>query len=166
MYNFTMSKLQIRSIKSSDDAVLATIVRNTLTEFNAAKPGTVFYDPTTDHLSEVFKQHRSAYFVAELDGKIIGGAGYFPTEGLPEETCELVKMYLLPEGRGKGIGRMLIEKSIDAAKKDGYSRMYLETMPELKAAIGMYEKCGFKFLKGPMGNSGHHGCDMWMIRDL
>lgn len=44
--------------------------------------------------------------------------------------------------------------------------MYLETMPELKIAVPMYEKLGFTYLNEPQGNSGHGGCDIWMIKDL
>ncbi|WP_163362824.1 GNAT family N-acetyltransferase, partial [Escherichia coli] len=73
------------------------------TEFGANKPGTVFYDDTTDHLYELFQSAPlSAYYVAEKNGELIGGAGIFPTEGLPANTCELVKMYLHKSARGMG----------------------------------------------------------------
>jgi putative acetyltransferase len=39
-------------------------------------------------------------------------------------------------------------------------------MPELKKALSVYEKFGFKFLNGPMGNSGHTGCSLWMLKEL
>jgi putative acetyltransferase len=156
----------IRTIQEADNAALAKIIRDTLKEFNANKPNTVYYDETTDHLFEVFKTPKSIYYVAEVDGKIIGGSGVFPTANLPVGTCELVKLYLSPAARGKGIGKLLLERSIEAAKQFGYKKMYLETMPELIVAIPMYEKSGFTYLKGAMGNSGHTGCDIWMIRDL
>jgi putative acetyltransferase len=73
---------------------------------------------------------------------------------------------LLPEARGTGIGRQLVEQAFRLAKGLGYQKIYLETMPELKTAIGMYEKMGFQYLPGPMGSSGHSGCDIWMERDL
>jgi putative acetyltransferase len=160
------SNVTIRTIQEADNASLAKIIRDTLKEFNANKPNTVYYDETTDHLFEVFKTARSIYYVAESEGKIIGGSGVYPTANLPEGTCELVKLYLSPAARGKGIGKLLLEKSIDAAKQFGYKKMYLETMPELIIAIPMYEKFGFTYLKGAMGNSGHTGCDIWMIKDL
>ena len=37
-------------------------------------------------------------------------------------------------------------------------------MPELKQALSVYEKFGFEYLKGPMGNSGHTGCSLWMLK--
>jgi len=154
--------IQLRPIQPSDDARLASIIRGTLAEFGANHPGTVYYDDSTNHLSELFRREQSHYFVAELNDKVVGGGGIYPTDGLPVDTCELVKMYLLPEARGIGLGRMIIQKCMETARKSGYSRMYLETMPELKQALKVYEKFGFAYLDAPLGNSGHFGCKMFM----
>jgi putative acetyltransferase len=159
-----MNEITIRNIQASDNPTLAKIVKDTLAEFGANHPGTVYYDATTDALYELFQRPGAIYYVAELNGKIIGGGGIYPTEGLADDTCELVKMYLLPAGRGLGIGRLLIEKCIDQARQFGYKNIYLETMPELKQALKVYEKFGFEYLKGPMGNSGHTGCSLWMLK--
>jgi putative acetyltransferase len=159
--------MQIRPIQESDNQVLAKIIRDTLTEFGANHPGTVYTDPATDTLSELFKEPQSLYFVAQTDeGRIVGGGGIYPTDGLPEETCELVKMYLIPEARGKGTGRLIIEKCFQAARGNGFKKIYIETMPELKQALNIYEKLGFESLPSPLGNSGHFGCELWMIRQL
>lgn len=157
---------QLRAIEPYDDVSLALIIRQTLAEFGANHKGTVYDDPSTDHLSEIFRIKRSVYFVAEMNGKIVGGGGLFPTEGLPPATCEFVKMYLLPEARGHGIGRALIEKNLAFAKELGYEQVYLESMPELKTALSLYEKFGWTYLKGPLGNSGHTGCSLWMLRPV
>ena len=154
----------IRPIQPADNPVIATIIRDTLAEFGANKPGTVYYDDTTDSLYEFFQKPGAAYFIASLNNEIVGGGGIFPTDGLPAYTCELVKMYLLPQARGTGLGRTLIEKSLDFAKDAGYKDVYLETMPELKQAQKVYAKFGFDYLKGPMGNSGHTGCSLWMLK--
>ena len=158
--------ITIRPIEKKDNAALAKVVRDTLTEFGANHPGTVYYDPTTDALFEVFQRDRAGYFVAEIDSKLVGGAGIYPTDGLPEGTCELVKMYLLPAARGVGLGKTLIEKSLALAKENGYEYVYLESMPELKKALKVYEKFGFNYLNGPMGNSGHYGCELWMLKKI
>ena len=156
----------IRNIQASDNSALASIVKNTLAEFGANRPGTVFYDPTTDDLYGLFQKKRSIYYVAELNNQIVGGAGIYPSDGLPTDTCELVKMYLLPPARGIGLGKELIIRSLSFAKQAGYQKVYLETMPELKQALSVYEKFGFKYLDGPMGNTGHFGCDRWMLLEL
>ncbi len=161
-----MNKVLIRSIQPTDNTFLAKIVKDTLAEFGANHPNTVYYDPTTDALFEMFQKKDSMYFVAELNDKIVGGGGIYPTDGLPVDTCELVKMYLLPPARGTGLGRTLIEKCLAFAKEAGYKHVYLESMPELKQALKVYAKFGFDYLKGPMGNSGHTGCSLWMIKSL
>lgn len=161
-----MPEIIIRDIQQSDNPYLAKIVKDTLAEFGANHPNTVYYDPTTDTLFELFQKEKAKYFVAEVAGKIVGGGGIYPTDGLGDDTCELVKMYLLPVARGLGLGKNLIEKCIDAARENGFKKIYLETMPELKQALNVYAKFGFEYLKGPMGNSGHTGCSLWMLRSL
>lgn len=161
-----MQNIRIRPIIHSDNAILASIIRNTLAEFKANKPGTVFFDSATDNLFSVFQQPQSAYFVAEYNNAIVGGAGIFPSEGLPKDTCELVKMYLLPEARSKGIGKLLMDTCLDFASENNFTACYIETMPELHQAIALYQKYGFIFLDKPMGNTGHTGCDIWMIKKM
>ena len=159
--------ITIRPIHLLDNAAIAFIIRASLEEFGANKPGTVYYDNTTDHLYELFQNHqRCAYYIAEEDGLIIGGAGYFHSDGLDENTCELVKMYLSKSSRGKGLGQQMIAHCMSEAKSNGFTQMYLETMPELKKAIQVYEKFGFEYLKGPMGNTGHDGCGIWMLKKI
>lgn len=164
-----MNDINIRRICRADNSAIASIIRRSLEEFGANKPGTVYFDDTTDHLYELFEAHKgSAYFVAEKDedGRILGGAGIFPTAGLPEGTCELVKMYLDKSARGAGLGRRMIDHCLETARDLGYTSIYLETMPELKQAIRVYEKFGFSPLCAPMGHTGHSGCDIWMHRAL
>ncbi|HVG12652.1 MAG TPA: GNAT family N-acetyltransferase [Flavisolibacter sp.] len=161
-----LDNIVIRNIEAKDDAALAIVIRTALAEFGANKPGTVFYDETTDHLSEVFQQEGSVYFVAERAGEVVGGGGIFPSPGLEHGTCELVKMYLRSDARGFGLGRKLIEKSLSWAKEAGYDFVYLETMPELKQALKTYERFGFEYINAPMGNTGHYGCDRWMLKKL
>lgn len=161
-----MININIRPIRLEDNNALASIIRGILTEFKADKPGTVFFDPTTDELFQLFSRANAMYFVAELNGEIVGGSGVFPTAGLPEGYCELVKLYLLPEMRGHGLGLKLMNHCFEKSINLGFSYIYLETMPELHNAIGLYEKAGFTYLPGPLGQSGHFGCDLWMIKNL
>ncbi len=156
----------IRNILKTDNSALAKIVKDTLAEFGANHPGTVYYDVTTNALFELFQKEKAVYNVAELNGEVVGGGGIYPTEGLPLDTCELVKMYLLPNARGLGLGKIMIEKCIEQAKQKGFQKIYLETMPELKQALNVYAKFGFEYLKGPMGNSGHTGCSLWMLKAI
>ena len=158
--------MQIRPIEPGDNQALAKVIRTALAEFGANKPGTVYFDPTTDALYELFRTPGSFYYVATIDEVIVGGCGIFPTENLPQGTCELVKLYLAKEARGTGLGKQLMEISLSWAKENGYTKVYLESMPELAKAVSIYEKVGFKALDHPLGNSGHCGCDIWMLKEL
>jgi putative acetyltransferase len=75
-------------------------------------------------------------------------------------------MYLLPQTRGLGLGRLLIEKCMHFARLQGYTQIYLETMPELKKAVSIYEKLGFSSLTSPLGNTGHYSCSIYMLKHL
>lgn len=161
-----MDKISLRTITPFDNSAVAIIIRESLAEFGANKPGTVYYDESTDHLYDLFQKKGSIYYVAEKDNIILGGAGIYPSEGLTEGVCELVKMYLKKDARGLGLGRQLIEKSLAFAASAGYHTVYLETMPELRKAVSVYEKFGFEYLAGPMGNTGHFGCDVWISKKL
>jgi putative acetyltransferase len=159
-------KITLREIEERDNSEIAGLIRSVFKEFKIDKPGSVYYDPTTDDLYNLFKKAGSVYWIAEDEGKIIGGGGIYSTPGLPDGCAELVKLYLLPEQRGRGIGRLLMERSFQSAKELGYKQLYLESMPELSKAIGMYEKAGFSFISSRMGNSGHFSCNIWMVKDL
>lgn len=162
-----LEEVDIRQIRLADNVALANVIRTTLKEFGANKPGTVYYDNTTDHLYELFSATSgSVYYVALFNDEIMGGGGIFPSAGLPDGTCELVKMYLLPSARGIGLGKRIIRMCLDFASKAGYKNIYIETMPELKQAMTTYEKFGFCYLDGPMGETGHFGCDLWMLLTL
>jgi putative acetyltransferase len=142
-----VNDIALRLIRPEDNSQIARIIRSVLTEFGANKPGTVYYDPTTDNLYGLFSAACSQYWVLTDGGKLMGGAGVYPTAGLPTGCCELVKLYLLPEARRKGYGRMLIEKCFESARFFGCSQIYLETMPELKAAVGLYEQADLNICK-------------------
>jgi putative acetyltransferase len=161
-----MNQILLRTIQLSDNPAIANIIRTSLTEFGVNKPGTVYYDESTDHLYELFQKKRSVYFIAEKNEELIGGAGIYPSDGLPEDVCELVKMYLKKEARGLGLGRELINKCLGFATSTGYKKVYLETFPELEKAVSVYKKFGFSNLDGPMGNTGHFDCDVWMVKEL
>jgi putative acetyltransferase len=162
----TIDEVGIRPLEPEDNAPMAAIIRASLAEFGVDKPGTVFTDPTTDDLYRLFQTPRSHYMTAWSKERLLGGAGVFPSAGLPPDTCELVKMYLVPEARGMGLGRRMIGRCLDKAREFGFRRVYIETMPELTRAIDVYRRFGFRDLDGPMGDTGHFGCDIWMILAL
>jgi putative acetyltransferase len=142
------------------------MIRQVFKEHDAPQSGTVFSDPTTDDLFGLFRKTRSVLWVAELDGLPVGCCGIYPTEGLENKCAELVKYYLAESERGRGTGRQLMEKCIDSARDMAYQKLYLESMPHFSKAVRIYEKLGFRKLSGPLGNSGHTTCNIWMLLEL
>jgi len=155
-----------RKIEKRDNEILSGLIRKVFEEFCIDRPGTVYTDPTTDALYELFQLPGSAYWVAEENNVLLGGCGIYPTKGLPEGYAELVKLYLSADARGKGAGNALMQKSLESAMEKGYTHLYLESFPELNKAVSLYERNGFAHLRKALGNSGHYACTIWMERKL
>lgn len=156
----------IREIQEQDNAQIAAVIREVFISDDYPKTGTAFADKQLDFMFEAYDKPRAAYFVVELDGKIVGGAGISQLDNSNENVCELQKMYFLREARGKGIGNQMIQKCLEKATELGYEKCYLETLPEMLAAQHLYKKAGFEYLCAPMGNTGHTTCPVWMIKSL
>ncbi len=156
----------IRHIRPSDNEAMALVIRKVMTEYGAIGEGYSINDPEVDHLYQQYQGDGHAFFVIESDGQVIGGAGIAPLLGGEPGVCELRKMYLLPEGRGKGWGRQLLQKCLDAARKLGFSICYLETVNRMDRAQRLYLAAGFQPLEGPLGSTGHNSCDAWYIINI
>ena len=156
----------IRQIRKEDNKALAKVIRDVFEEHEAPRIGTVYSDPTTNNLFELFQISKAILWVAENDNIILGCCGIYPTEGLPEGYAELVKYYLNQNARGKGIGKELMEHCIRSAKEFGYKKLYLESLSQFSKAVSIYEKQGFQRLSQPLGNSRHSTCNIWMLRKL
>ena len=107
---------------------MAQVIRTVMPEFGASGPGFAIYDPEVEHLSVAYSAPRAAFFVLVRDGQVLGGAGIAPLAGGDPDVCELRKMYFLGEARGQGQGRRLLQHCIEAARRLGYRRCYLETL--------------------------------------
>jgi len=161
-----MEDFIIRLIGPNDNAAVAAVIRAVLVAHNVPKVGTAYADPQLDYMFETYNEPRSAYFVVETDGKIVGGAGVSQLQNESDSICELQKMYFLPEARGLGLGTAMMHKCLSAAKRFGYQKCYLETMTYMEAAQKLYKKSGFDYICAPMGNTGHNACPVWMIKEL
>lgn len=156
----------IRELQESDNTALAKMIREVFVEYNAPQAGTVYSDPTTDNLHELFKAPKSVLWVAEIEGKAVGCSGIYPTEGLSQQVAELVKVYVANEVRGTGVGRLLMQKSFASAVALGYTQLYLESLSAFSKAVSIYEKVGFRKLDQPLIDSVHDTCNIWMLKDL
>ncbi len=145
--------MNIREIRSEDNLALADIIRDNLEKHELNIPGTVYFDDNLNRLSEFYldkPEQRKYYILLDENERIIGGIGLAEFEAL-DGWAELQKLYLIDEYKGQGLGKKLVELVIDIAQILGYSTLYLETHTNLKAAIGLYEKCGFKIIDKPDG---------------
>lgn len=156
----------IRPIMASDDPRMAHVIRTVMPEFGATGDGFAINDPEVDWMSRAYAAPRCAYFVVERDGVVLGGGGVAPLDGGDAGTCELRKMYFLPEARGIGAGSAMMAHCLDAARALGFSRCYLETLRGMDAAMKLYERSGFQRIAAPMGATGHGGCNTFYLREL
>ena len=162
----TMSTFSIRPIQKEDNARVAQLIREVLVEHGVPKVGTAYEDAALDCMFETYKQERATYFVVVDNSQIIGGAGIAPLANYNGNVCELQKMYFLDQARGRGIGAQMINTCIKEAQNYNYDGCYLETMPYMNAAQKLYERVGFTYVDGPMGNTGHYSCPVHMYKIL
>lgn len=156
----------IRPIEPRDDAAVAAIIRAVMPEFGAGGEGFAINDPEVDWMSAAYARGRSAYFVVELDGSVAGGGGVAPLAGGDAATCELQKMYFLPQARGLGAGAALMDRCLASARELGFERCYLETLCGMDAAMRLYERSGFRRIDARMGGTGHGGCDTFYLLEF
>jgi len=93
--------------------------------------------------------------LAERDDQL---AGCVALHKLEVEICEMKRLYLRPQFRGKGLGRVLADRIIAEARQIGYQRMRLDTVePVMKDAVAMYRKIGFReivpYCKNPIAGA-------------
>lgn len=161
-----MSEVEIRPIRPEDDPTVERVLREVLAEFGATGDGFSDQDAELAAMSSAYGEPNAAYFVALLDGGIVGGAGIGPLRRSQPRTCELRKMYLLETARGLGLGRRMLETCLEAARQLGYRECYLETLAQMDRARDLYERFGFLPLEAPMGDTGHFGCNRWYALSL
>ena len=156
----------IREITLQDNPIIAKIIRTVMKEFDADPKTTIIGDPTLDTMFNNYQSSKSIYYIIEDNNTIVGGCGIKHLDNTDENICELQRMFLLSSSRGKGYGKLLIDLCIKKAKEFGYDEIYLETLSQMKIAITLYEKAGFKKLSASKGNTGHSGCNVQMLLPL
>ncbi|MFH7566056.1 GNAT family N-acetyltransferase [Oceanimonas smirnovii] len=153
----------VMSITPADDAAICRIIQCVGAEFGAVGEGFGPGDAEVQCMSRHYRpENNSRYFVARLNGEIVGGAGIAPLGNI----CELKKLFLLPGARGHGLGRQLAEACLAFATERGFTACYLDTLGNMTAAIRLYEQLGFQHLEAPLVASEHGGCDVWMLKQL
>lgn len=111
------------------------------------------YDYETENLEEKYGLPYGRLYIALFEENV---AGCIALRKIDEENCELKRLYVKPEYRGKRIGRYLVKHTINEAKQIGYRHILLDTLPFLDTAIDMYKRYGFyeieSYNNNPMDN--------------
>jgi len=138
-----MSALQIRSATNADAPAIRALVAEVLHEYG------LDHDPsgTDADLADIETNYLAAGGMFEVvvdpdhGDQIVGTVGMYPHGAY---ICELRKMYLRPQVRGRGVGRQLMERALAFAKEHGFWRLELETANVLREALSLYRKYGFR----------------------
>lgn len=152
-------EISFRGATNADCEKVQNLVFGVLAEYHLQP------DPqsTDSDLSDIEKNYIDRGGVFEIledqTGNMLGTAGLFPIDA---ETIELRKMYFDKSLRGKGFGKLILERMIKEAKRRGFKRIYLETNSVLREAIGLYEKFGFT----PTEEKHAARCDQAYILDI
>lgn len=158
--------LTMRQIQPQDNFAIATVIRTVMAAYDVDPQTTILGDPTLERMYQTYQKAKAVYFVACLNNKIVGGCGIRQLDGSEENICELQRMFLLNEARGQGIGKTLMEYCLQKAKEFAYEKVYLETLSQMKEAQQLYMHFGFEALPEALGNTGHCGCDVKMLKIL
>jgi putative acetyltransferase len=136
-----LAGITIRVASNNDSERVRALVFNVLAEFGLQP------DPeTTDSDLKNIEAHylsRGGLFevIEDQKGILLGSVGIYPID---VNTCELRKMYFIPQVRGSGLGSHILQRTIDQARRLGFKRMVLETSSKLEAANRLYTRFGFQ----------------------
>ena len=94
-----------------------------------------------ENLPSEYAPAAGAFFLAEENGSYVGCVG---VRRFSEGVGEIKRLYTNPAARGRGVGRLLAQSAVAAARDLGYRRLLLDTLPSMKAAQSLYSSLGFK----------------------
>jgi putative acetyltransferase len=158
--------ISLQAISPIYDQDVKQIIKTVGAEFGAVGEGFGPSDAEVEQMSQFYTPDSGSYYLIAVENDIvIGGAGIAPFNE-SESICELKKLFLLPQARGKGIGKKLTEQCLNFAKSFGYQQCYLDTLSNMTDAIKLYEAFGFTHLSSPLEGTIHNGCDVWMLKTL
>jgi len=114
-------------------------VRELIIEYGASTGVDLEFQGFSEELASLETFYDAIFVANEPEGT----AGCIALRRIDDATCEMKRLYIRPQFRGRGIGRALVQTLIDAARARGYARMRLDTLPSMHDAMRMYESFGF-----------------------
>jgi ribosomal protein S18 acetylase RimI-like enzyme len=92
-----------------------------------------------------YAQPRGALYLASVDGAWAGCCALRPLDSVDyPNACEMKRLYVRPGFRARGVGRLLAEVILDAARQAGFDCILLDTLDDMEAARALYEELGFE----------------------
>jgi GNAT superfamily N-acetyltransferase len=137
-----MNGVEIRQAESKDEIA---VTRELFREYEKWLGLDLCFQGFEDELKNLpgkYAAPSGRLFLAYADGEL---AGCIALRSLGDDVCEMKRLFVRGEFRGRQIGRSLIERLIDDARKIGYRRMRLDTFPpKMGKAVQLYEAYGFR----------------------
>jgi ribosomal protein S18 acetylase RimI-like enzyme len=124
-------------IAPADDAA---VVRELIEEYAAALGVDLAFQDIAHEL-ETLETYYELMLVARIEGNV---AGCVALRRIDDDVCEMKRLYVRPPFRGRDLGRTLANAVIDEARRRGYERMRLDTLPTMRSAMALYESLGFR----------------------
>ena len=128
----------------ADSPELWTAARRLVEEYSSSLNVDLSYQDfqgELDTLSQVYGPPGGCFLLARQGDVFLGGVGL---RRLTPADCEMKRLYVTPAGRGTGVGRELALGIVAEARRIGYERMLLDTLPTMTEAHSLYRSMGFR----------------------
>ena len=132
----------IRDWQKRDRDLAANVIRQVLVEYGLPwQPDEADWDVIK--VESAYLKPGGEFWVVETQDTIVGTAAYYPIEK-GNKAVEIRKMYLLPQVRGKGLGKYLLQQLETKIGSRGFKEIWIETASVLTEAVSLYKKYGYK----------------------
>ncbi len=132
--------IHFRKANKSDEYKIKHLIKDILDAYEIYVNRSEIDEDLSD-IEKYYFNNNGWFEILEDENQLLGSYGIYKIDNT---TCELRKMYLSENLRGKGFGKQMMNKAIQKASELGYSTMILETNKQLDKAVGLYRKCGFE----------------------
>ena len=150
----------IRDWQKSDRTGAAEVIKTVLEEYGLPWQPELA-DRDVVEIESAYIETGGEFWVVEKNSTIVGTAAYQPISR-GQNAVEIRKMYLLPEVRGKGLGKYLLRELEKAIAVKDYQEIWLETASILKEAVILYERSGYK----PVNDVETERCDLAYLKKI
>ena len=133
--------LDIRMCESSEDFELAIHITKTYAEWLGIDLWFQDFDSELENFPEMYGSPRGVFLLGHIENCLAGGVGLRPLE---ERVCEMKRLYVFDQFKGKGVGKALCNALVSHAKDLGYEKMRLDTLEKMESARGLYRLLGFR----------------------